>query len=166
MNETDLIQAINGIDDRYITESEEPYKKCGRIRKPYVSVIIATAILVVAIPVCAMKLHEFLRRNNMGQEVPKANIVQDDIEHTIPGTDVAAQNQTDDGTYLLEDRNDYCLTLDELAALENPDIIKNLVAKNDDYRLTLDALISDGHYVMIQFTSEATHVRSPIGYET
>ena len=155
MNETDLIQAINGIDDRYLNESEELHKKRGRIRKPYVSVIIAAAILVVAIPVCAMKLYEFLHRDNMGQEVPGTNMVQDDIEHTIPGTDLAAQNQTNDGTYLLVDRNDYCLTLDELAALENPDIIKNLVAKNDDYRLTLDALISDGHNVMILFTSEA-----------
>ena len=100
MNETDLIQAINGIDDRYLSESEEPYKKSGRIRKPYGLIILAAAILVFAVPAGAFTTRYFLHRDN--------------VENYISGADAVSQKKPDVVKNLVAENEDYRLTVDAL----------------------------------------------------
>ena len=100
MNETDLIQAINGIDDRYLFESEEPYKKFSRIRNPYGLIIIAVAILVFAVPAGAFTVRYFLHRDN--------------VENYLSGAEEASQKQPDIVKNLVAENEDYRLTLDAL----------------------------------------------------
>ncbi|MBQ2101879.1 MAG: hypothetical protein II477_12550 [Lachnospiraceae bacterium] len=100
MNETDLIQAINGIDDKYLSESEEPYKKFGMIRNPYGLIIIAVAILAFVVPVGAVAIRHFLHRDN--------------VEHYISGTDVVSLKNPNVIKNLMSENDDYRLTLDSL----------------------------------------------------
>ncbi len=100
MNETDLIQAINGIDDKYLSESEEPYKKFGMIRNPYGLIIIAAAILAFVVPVGAAAIRYFHHRDN--------------VEHYISGTDVVSLKNPDVIKNLTSENDDYRMTLDSL----------------------------------------------------
>ena len=144
MNETDLIQAINGIDDRYLSESEEPYKKPGMIRNPYGLMILAAAILVIAIPTGVFAIRNSLHGDNV-----------EHVEHHASGMDAFSRNNPDAKKYLMAEKDLTLLSLEEWITRKKPNVIKDLAAENDDYHLTVDALLSDGHSVMILLTSEA-----------
>ena len=100
MNETDLIQAINGIDDKYLSESEEPYKKIDILRNPYGLIIIAVAILVFVVPAGAAAIRYFLHRDN--------------VEHYISGTDMVSLKNPDVIKNLTSENYDYRMTMDSL----------------------------------------------------
>lgn len=100
MNETDLIQAINGIDDRYLSESEEPYKKSDMIRNRYGLIIFIAAILVFAVPAGAFAIRYFLHGDN--------------VEHYVSGVDDISRKAPDVIQNLVAENNDYRLTLDAL----------------------------------------------------
>lgn len=100
MNETDLIQAINGIDDRYLFESEEPYKKFRMMQNSRSILIVAAVILVIAVPVCAFAINSYLHRDN--------------VEHFVSGIDEATRNNLDIIKNLVSENEDYRLTLDTL----------------------------------------------------
>ena len=141
MNETDLIQAINGIDDRYLSESEEPYKKFGMKENAYGLIILVAAILAFVVPVGVFAIRNSLPHDN--------------VEHYVSETDVVLRNNPDVNKYLMAEKDVELMSLDEWVTRKKPNVIKNLTAKNKDYHLTLDALVSDGHSVLILFTSEA-----------
>ena len=118
MNETDLIQAINGIDDRYLSESEEPYKKFDRIKSSYGLIIFVAVILVIAVPASAFTIRYFLHRDN--------------VEHYISGSDDIFRKAPEVIQNLVAENEDYRLTLDTLFSDgHNAMIIFTSEAKND-----------------------------------
>ena len=100
MNETDLIQAINGIDDRYLFESEESYKSFRMMQNSRSILIAAAAILVIVVPICALAINSYLHRDN--------------VEHFISGIDEATRNNPDVIKNQVSENEDYRLTLDSL----------------------------------------------------
>ena len=118
MNETDLIQAINEIDDRYLSESEEPYRKSSMMRNPYGLIIFIVAILALAVPVSAYAISYFLHGDN--------------VEHYISGADEVSRKAPAVIKNLVAENEDYRLTLDTLFSDgHNAIIILTSEAKSD-----------------------------------
>lgn len=79
MNEIDMVQAINGIDEKYISESEN-ITNVSRKKRSYKIAIIAAALLI-AVPICAFRINEFLHRDNVEHYIAGAEL----IEQQSPG---------------------------------------------------------------------------------
>jgi hypothetical protein len=79
MNEIDMVQAINGIDEKYISESEN-ITNVSRKKSSYKIAIIAAALLI-AVPICAFRINEFLHRDNVEHYIAGAEL----IEQQSPG---------------------------------------------------------------------------------
>lgn len=98
MNEIDMVQAINGIDEKYLSESEQ-YNSHTLIKIGYKAAIIAATILV-AVPVCAFTINMFLNRDN--------------VEHYIAGADLIEQHNPDAVMNQVMENDDFRVTLDML----------------------------------------------------
>ncbi len=98
MNEIDMVQAINGIDEKFLSESEQ-FKSPKLIRIGYKAAIIAATILI-AVPVCAFTIAAFLHRDN--------------VEHYIAGADLIEQQCPDAVINQVTENDDFCVTLDAL----------------------------------------------------
>ena len=79
MNEIDMVQAINGIDEKYLSESEN-ITNVSRKKRSYKIAIIAAALLI-AVPICAFRINEFLHRDNVEHYIAGAEL----IEQQSPG---------------------------------------------------------------------------------
>ena len=98
MNEIDMVQAINGIDEKYISESEN-ITNVSRKKRSYKIAIIAAALLI-AVPICAFRINEFLHRDN--------------VEHYIAGAELIEQQSPGAVLNYVMKNDDFCVTLDML----------------------------------------------------
>ena len=98
MNEIDMVQAINGIDEKYLSESEK-YNSHSLIKIGYKAAIIAATILI-AVPVCAFTINMFLHR--------------DSVEHYIAGAELIEQHNPDAVMNHVMENDDFRVTLDML----------------------------------------------------
>lgn len=98
MNEIDMVQAINGINEKYLSESEQ-YNSHSLIKIGYKAAIIAATILI-AVPVCAFTINAFIHRDN--------------VEHYIAGADLIEQRNPDAVMNQVMENDDFRVTLDML----------------------------------------------------
>ena len=98
MNEIDMVQAINGIDEKYISESEN-LTSVSWTKWSYIIAIIAAALLI-AVPICAFTINAFLHRDN--------------VEHYIAGADLIEQHNPDAVMNQVMENDDFRVTLDML----------------------------------------------------
>lgn len=99
MNEHDIMRAMNGVEEHFVSEyAEFTPRKSINIRRAIRTGVIAAAAAALVIPAGAFVYSEFIHRDN--------------VEHYIAGTELIEEQSPDAVKNYVMENNDYRITID------------------------------------------------------